>query len=33
MTTTKSLKKKYDEDVKKVLKEKFGYENDHKIPR
>ena len=33
MTVTKSLKKKYDEDVKKALKEQFGYTNDHKIPR
>ena len=33
MTVTKSLKKKYDEDVKKALKEKFGYTNDMKIPR
>lgn len=32
-TVTKSLRKKYEEDVKKALKEKFGYENDHKIPR
>ncbi|MBP7211283.1 50S ribosomal protein L5 [bacterium] len=33
MTVTKSLKKKYDEDVKKALKEKFGYTNDMKIPK
>lgn len=33
MTVTKSLKTKYDEDVKKALKEKFGYDNEHKIPR
>lgn len=33
MTVTKSLKKKYDEDVKKALKDKFGYDNDHKIPK
>lgn len=32
-TVTKSLRKKYEEDVKKALKEKFGYENDHKIPK
>lgn len=33
MTVTKSLKKKYDEDVKKALKAKFNYDNDHKIPK
>ncbi len=33
MTVTKSLKQKYNEDVKKALKEKFGYDNVHKIPR
>lgn len=33
MTTTKNLKTKYNEDVKKALVEKFGYDNDHKIPR
>ena len=33
MAITKSLKLKYEEDVKKALKEQFGYENDHKIPR
>lgn len=33
MTVTKSLKTKYDEEVKKALKDKFGYDNDHKIPR
>lgn len=33
MTVTKSLKKKYSEEVKKALKEKFGYTNDHKIPK
>lgn len=33
MAVTKSLKKKYQEDVKKALKAKFGYENDLKIPR
>lgn len=33
MTTTKSLKKKYDEDVKAAMKEKFGYDNENKIPK
>lgn len=33
MTTTKSLRKKYEEEVKKALKEQFGYDNDLKIPR
>lgn len=33
MTTTKNLRKKYEEDVKKVLIEKFGYDNTLKIPR
>lgn len=33
MTLTKNLKKKYQEDVKKALKSKFGYDNDLKIPR
>lgn len=33
MTTTKNLRKKYEEDVKKALKEKFGYDNNLKIPR
>lgn len=33
MTVTKSLKQKYDEDVKKAMVEKFGYDNAHKIPR
>lgn len=28
MTRTESLKKKYDEEVKAALKEKFGYKND-----
>lgn len=33
MTLTKSLRKKYEEDVKKALKEQFGYKNDLNIPR
>jgi large subunit ribosomal protein L5 len=33
MTLTKNLKKKYDEDVKKALKEKFGYKNAYQIPK
>ena len=33
MTVTKSLRKKYQEDVKKALKAQFGYDNDLKIPR
>ena len=33
MTTTKNLRKKYEEDVKKVLTEKFGYDNNLKIPK
>jgi len=33
MTTTESLKKKYEKTVKKALKEKFGYTNDHKVPK
>lgn len=33
MAVTKSLKKKYEEDVKKALKDKFGYTNDYKIPK
>lgn len=33
MTTTKNLKKKYEEDVKKALKAQFGYTNDLNIPR
>jgi len=33
MTVTKSLRAKYNEDVKKALKEKYGYDNEHKIPR
>lgn len=30
---TKSLRKKYNEDVKKALVEKFGYKNIHEIPK
>lgn len=33
MTTTKSLKQKYNEDVKPAMKEKFGYKNEHEIPK
>ena len=33
MTVTESLRKKYEKDVKKALKDKFGYDNDLKIPR
>lgn len=33
MTVTESLKKRYEKEVKKVLKEKFAYDNEHKIPR
>jgi len=33
MTKTESLKAKYENEVKKALKEKYGYENDHKIPK
>ena len=33
MTRTKSLRTKYDEEVKAALKEKFGYTNDMMIPR
>ena len=33
MTKTKSLRAKYDEEVKSALKEKFGYTNDMMIPR
>lgn len=32
-TKTESLRKKYDTEVKKVLKEKFNYSNDHMIPK
>jgi len=33
MTVTKNLKTKYQEDVIPALKEKFGYENDHQVPK
>lgn len=33
MTKTKSLRAKYEEDVKKAMVEKFGYKNDLTIPR
>ena len=33
MTLTKNLKSKYQDDVKPALKEKFGYKNDHQIPK
>lgn len=33
MTLTKNLKSKYQEDVKPALKEKFGYVNEHQIPK
>ena len=33
MTRTKSLRLKYNEEVKAALKEKFGYKNDMMIPR
>ena len=33
MTVTKSLKAKYEEDVKKAMVEKFGYKNELVIPR
>lgn len=33
MTTTESLKKRYDKEIKKALKEKFGYTNDFNIPK
>ena len=33
MTVTKNLKTKYQEDVVPALKEKFGYKNDHKVPK
>ena len=32
-TKTESLKTKYENEVKKALKEKYGYTNDHKIPK
>ena len=33
MAKTKNLKAKYAEDVKKAMKEKFGYTNDMMVPR
>ena len=33
MTKTKSLRAKYNEEVKAAMKEKFGYENDLMIPK
>ena len=33
MTKTKSLRAKYNEEVKSALKEKFGYTNDNMIPK
>jgi large subunit ribosomal protein L5 len=33
MTKTESLKTRYDKEVKKALKEKFGYKNDMQIPK
>ena len=33
MTKTESLKTKYDKEVKKALKEKFGYKNDLQVPK
>ena len=33
MTTTKSLRSKYNEEVKAALKEKFGYKNENEIPK
>lgn len=33
MTKTKSLREKYQKEVKKALKEKFGYKNDLQVPR
>lgn len=32
-TKTESLRTKYEKNVKKALKEKFGYDNEHKIPK
>ena len=32
MTVTKSLKTKYNEEVKKAMMEKFGYKNVHEVP-
>lgn len=33
MTVTKNLKTKYQEDVIPAMKEKFGYTNNHQVPR
>lgn len=33
MTVTKNLKTKYQEEVVPALKEKFGYKNDHQVPK
>ena len=33
MTVTKNLKTKYQEDVVPALKEKFGYKNEHQVPK
>jgi large subunit ribosomal protein L5 len=33
MTVTKNLKSKYQEDVIPAMKEKFGYKNDHQVPK
>ena len=33
MTVTKNLKAKYQEDVIPAMKEKFGYKNDHQVPK
>ncbi|MCQ2789765.1 MAG: 50S ribosomal protein L5 [bacterium] len=33
MTVTESLKKKYETEVKKAMKEKYNYANDHMIPK
>lgn len=33
MTKTESLKTRYDKEVKKALKEKFGYKNDLQVPK
>jgi large subunit ribosomal protein L5 len=33
MTVTKNLKAKYQEDVIPAMKEKFGYKNNHQVPK
>ena len=33
MTVTKNLRTKYLEDVVPAMKEKFGYTNDHQVPK